>query len=66
VDRKPTVADLERAKKSLQVYQEKMYMQEKTIKELEMQKKQIEEKSTAMLRMAESLRLTNVASKVMY
>ncbi|XP_045196926.2 MORC family CW-type zinc finger protein 3-like [Mercenaria mercenaria] len=63
VDSKPTVADLERAKKSLKIYQEKMAMQEKTIKQLEIQKQQIEHKSTAMLRMAESLRLTNVASK---
>ncbi|XP_060560274.1 MORC family CW-type zinc finger protein 3-like [Ruditapes philippinarum] len=63
VDRKPTVADLDHAKKSLKVYQAKMAMQENTIKQLEIQKKQIEQKSTAMLRMAESLRLTNVASK---
>ena len=64
VDRKPTVADLDQAKKSLKVYQAKMAMQEKTIKQLELQKQQIEHKSTAMLRMAESLRLTNVESKV--
>ena len=58
------MADLDQAKKSLKVYQAKMAMQEKTIKQLELQKQQIEHKSTAMLRMAESLRLTNVESKV--
>ncbi|KAL4232694.1 MORC CW-type zinc finger [Mactra antiquata] len=65
VDRKPTVADLDRAKKSLQVYQQKMLAQEQTIKQLENQKKKIEENSKAMLNMAESLRLTNLSSKTL-
>lgn len=64
VDRKPTIADLENAKVNLRQYEEKMIRQEKTIKELELQKKQVEEKSKALLHMAEQLKITNSQSKV--
>lgn len=64
VDRKPTIADLEQAKKNLQEYKQKMVEKEKTIQQLEEQKRQIEKKSHALLRMADQLKITNSQSKV--
>ena len=58
VDRKPTIGDLEKAKQSISAYQEEVKQKEKTIQQLELQKKKVEEKSQAMLRMAESLKLS--------
>ncbi|XP_052810940.1 MORC family CW-type zinc finger protein 3-like [Mya arenaria] len=64
-EHKPTVADLEKARKKMQACQEKISLQEKTILQLEKQKQAIEEKSTAMLRMARSLEITNSQSKTL-
>ena len=58
VDRKPTVADLEKAKISITAYQKQVQEKERPIKQLEQQQKQVEEKSRAMLHMAESLKLS--------
>ena len=62
--RKPTVADLERARKSLDAYQQKMKEQETTIQHLANQKKALESQKKQLLQMAESVRLSSSQNNV--
>ena len=64
VDRKPTVADLEKAKTNIKLYEEKLKNQEQTIKQLEQKTLQIEKQKTDLLNMAELFKVTNSQSKV--
>ncbi|KAK3594491.1 hypothetical protein CHS0354_030011 [Potamilus streckersoni] len=58
--KRPTVGDLDIAKKRLDVYKERLIEQQKIIMNLERQKKVIEEQSHDMLQMAEQLKLSNI------
>ena len=58
------MADLEKARKSLDVYQKKMKEQESTIHHLATQKQILENQKKQLLQMAESVKLTSSQNNV--